>query len=375
MDIDKWRYYLENSPLIDRDYVLNGIENGFSLDFKGQLLKPAKKNLFSATSMPEIIEDYIKSEVSHGTMCGPFEKLPYKNSQINRFGIIPKSNGKWRLITDLSYPFGFSVNDGISKQDAFVSYVGLTAAIEKILALGSGCLLAKFDIQRAYRMIAIPENERFLLVMKWKNMYYVDLALPFGARSAPRIFTRFSDVLEWILQTFGPIKYLQHSLDDFFICGPSGSTMCYDSLQRAFELCEELGVPIEHRKTEGPSTCIVFLGLEIDTELMELRIPQEKLEKIRQLLEEWVQKRSGSKRSLLSLAGSLYYCCQAVVHGRPFVTRLINRAYSVERLNQKVVLHEEEVEDLMWWFYLLNSWNGRSLLSDLHNRSTVRLNS
>ena len=38
-----------------------------------------------------------------------------KDFQINRFGIIPKSiPGKWRLITDWSFPPEQSVNNGIS---------------------------------------------------------------------------------------------------------------------------------------------------------------------------------------------------------------------------------------------------------------------
>ena len=35
--------------------------------------------------------------------------------QVSRYGVIPKAKpGKWRLILDLSFPEGRSVNDGIS---------------------------------------------------------------------------------------------------------------------------------------------------------------------------------------------------------------------------------------------------------------------
>eukprot|EP00111_Clytia_hemisphaerica_P003593 TCONS_00010247-protein len=376
LNLPVWKHYLEDCPMQDRDWVLDGIQNGFSLDFDSTPLSSASKNLLSAHIQPGIIDDYLEMELKQGTMLGPYKDPPYDQCQINRFGVIPKSDGKFRMITDLSFPLGESVNDGISKENSTVSYTGLTAAVKKILALGKGCLLAKFDIQRAYRMIPLQEDERNLVVIKWKDYYFVDLALPFGARSAPRIFTRFSDVLEWIFLQKGPVKHMQHSLDDFLVLGLSQSNDCQKGLENSLGLCQELGVPIEHRKTIYPTTRLVFLGMEIDTEKMEMRIPEEKLDKIRQLLDQWVQKKSGTKRSLLSLIGSLYYCCQAVVVGKPFMIRLTKKAYSVDKLHFLVKLDEKEIEDLMWWYYLLNSWNGRSLMSNFDkHRNVVKLHS
>ena len=44
------------------------------------------------------------------------------------------------------------------------------------------------DIESAYRNIAIHLLDHHLLGLKWRNAYYIDLALPFGLRSAPAIF-------------------------------------------------------------------------------------------------------------------------------------------------------------------------------------------
>ena len=46
----------------------------------------------------------------------------------------------------------------------------------------------------------------------------------------------------------------------------------------------ELGVPIAYEKKSGPTTVLTFLGFIIDTELMMVIIPPEKLEKLRKLL-------------------------------------------------------------------------------------------
>lgn len=42
----------------------------------------------------------------------------------------------------------------------------------------------------------------------------------------------------------------------------------------AFEaMCREFGVPLNKEKTQGPTTCLVFLGFEIDTLKMLIKIP------------------------------------------------------------------------------------------------------
>ena len=49
-------------------------------------------------------------------------------------------------------------------------------------------------------------------------------------------------------------------------------------------LCEQLGIPLAKEKTIGPTTQINFLGLEIYTNLMLVKIPEGKLLKLKRLL-------------------------------------------------------------------------------------------
>ena len=58
-----------------------------------------------------------------------------------------------------------------------------------------------------------------------------------------------------------------------------------DDLGTALKLCEELGVPIAAHKTEGPSTVITFLGIEVDTVDRVLRLPEEKLQRLQREVE------------------------------------------------------------------------------------------
>ncbi len=280
-----WFMFLCSSGYADADWVLNGIRHGFSLGLVEGPLKSALRNCSSAYDQPDLIDSYLDEEIRFGAIAGPFLVPPLDNLHINRFGVIPKSTSvKFRLIRDLSFPQSLSVNSLIPDSEADVSYAGIPKAITIIMRLGQGTLLAKFDIRRAYRSLPICKDHLPYLGMRWRGKYYVDLALPFGLRSAPRIFTRFADSLQFLFTNVGGVSHIQHYLDDFFLAGPAGSQLCEQNLHRWVSLCEELGVPLADDKTEGPSTSITYLGFVLDTVKQELRLPPEKLSKVRSQL-------------------------------------------------------------------------------------------
>ena len=129
---------------------------------------------------------------------------------------------------------------------------------------------------------------------------YVDAALPFGLHSAPLIFTALADGLQWVLQQRGT-SFIAHYLVDFITLGPPGSSKCADNQHIIYETCTELRVPVAAHNCVGPSTCLVFLGIKIDTIAMKLRLPQEKLCKLKELLSEWQFKMVCSREKLESL--------------------------------------------------------------------------
>ena len=59
-------------------------------------------------------------------------------------------------VVDLSYPRGSnSVNDGILKDLFSMFYITIDKAVSKILELGPGALLAKIDLNSAFRLIPV----------------------------------------------------------------------------------------------------------------------------------------------------------------------------------------------------------------------------
>ena len=98
-------------------------------------------------------------------------------AHINRFGVIPKLHqpGKWWLIVDLMYQKGRSINDGILKELCSIVYITIDDAIKKIKDLVLGSLLAKIDIQSAFRLIPVHPGDRHLLAMEWNDKVLIDI--------------------------------------------------------------------------------------------------------------------------------------------------------------------------------------------------------
>ena len=222
LNVKTWGRYLQKHS--DRDYaryILQGLQHGFSIGLDPSMsFMSAKRNIPSANENPEVVDKYILEEVDRVNILGPLSSQS-TGYHINRIGVIPKRHqpGKWRLITDLSFPEGVSVNDSIDPTRCSLSYISVDNVANRAISLSRGSLIAKIDIKSAYRLVPVWPPHRQWLGMKWKNQIYIDAMLPFGLRSAPKIFNALADALEWCVASGGVVNIF-HYLDDFAVVGP-----------------------------------------------------------------------------------------------------------------------------------------------------------
>ena len=291
LHLKTWEQLLEGHPdSMFQDYIIKGQRDGFRVGFhEGSSLKTARRNLPSAYEHGEVVSDYLAKEKSLGRIVGPIDELALQQERvhINPFGVIPKKTpGKWRLILDLSAPRGHSINDGIEEQVASLGYVAIDNVAEVILAMGGEVFLGKCDIMSAYRIIPVHPGDRRLLGMKWQDDVYIDTRLPFGLRSAPKVFTAVADALQWILRSKGGIEFIFHYIDDFIVLEQTPEK-CALAMNTIEEVATSLGITLEPSKTEGPSQTLTFLGIQVDTVKGELRLPEGKLSELLELLARW----------------------------------------------------------------------------------------
>ena len=219
---------------------------------------------------------------------------------------------------------------------------------------------------RVHHQIPVHPDDRSLLGMRWQGQLYCDATLPFGLRSAPIIFSAVADALEWVVKVRGG-THIFHYVDDFVFVGPPRSPKCSRDLQLFMDTCSELGI----NKTEGPSTCLTILGIEIDTMAMELRLPQAKLARLAETVRSWRGKRSGKRRELESLVGLLQHASQVVRPGRIFLRHLYSLLASTSAFKPHYTtrLNSEAQADIEWWSTFVQRWNGRSILCPVKTSS------
>ena len=344
--------------------ILEGFQNGFSLQYAGPYVATDTKNLKSANDLPHIVQEKINKEVTEGRVAGPFSERPFDNLRLSPIGLVPKKTpGEYRLIHHLSYPRGFSVNDFIDPQLASVQYTSFDEAIFMLQDLGQNCKLFKMDLKNAFRLLPVDKNEYPLLGFKFRDKFYIDKAVPFGCAISCKKFEQFATFLEFAVKQRMKSGKLLHYLDDF-LGGDKSINACKTIMQVFRDCMADLGVPLAEEKTEGPTEVLCFLGLELDSIHMVVRIPRDKIVELIEKIEMVLQREKVTLRQMQSLIGSLNFCCRAIVPGRPFCRRFINATCGLTQPYHHLRITKPIKLDLLMWLHFFREHNGVSAFHD-----------
>lgn len=165
-----------------------------------------------------------------------------------------------------------------------LNYITNDTTIEGILENGRGCFLAKTDVDSALRLIPLRPCDYQLFGMQWGGKFYCDKVLPFGLTSAPFLFNQLSEAVEWLLLNHCGISFVCHILDDFLVIEPPSpiaphNLACQHSLSSML-LSFNLGIPTAPHETQGHSTTLEFMGIVLDSDGMEARLPPDKVQRL-----------------------------------------------------------------------------------------------
>lgn len=264
---------------------------------------------------------------------------------------------------DLSAPHNSeesSINELIDKDEFSLSYVCIDDAIRQLHLSGKHSKFCKVDISDAFKLLPMDPKLYPFYGFCWENQFYFYTKLTFGCRSSPKIFDQLSIAICWILKNNYRIDFVMHLLDDFLtIDTPSfNSERTMAILSMVFN---KLKIPVARHKTTGPCEEIEYLGITLDSVRMEARLPPNKLLRITAIIDSFRNRKSVTKRELLSLLGHINFASRVIVQGRSFTSYLLTLASSAKKLHHHVHFTKECQRDLQMWYSFMNQWNGHSV--------------
>lgn len=289
-------------------------------------------------------------------------QLSTGHAVVSPLGLVPKHDGGWRRIHKLSYPPGSSVNESIPDSASAIQYVSIDNIFDLIRTSGRGCYIIKRDIRDAFRNIPVAPADRPLLAFSWGNKTYMECCLPFGLTTAPFIFNLFAEGLNWLLTAYLPLASIVHYLDDFISILPSSVGDVSKALA-AFNtvyipLTDALGIPRNDSK-DAAGTVVSVLGVEIDTTLLQARMPRDKLARASSEAASLLRLDRVSHKALQRVVGFLQHCSMVIRLGRTRLQSLYSDLASFPPHQRSVRrLSHDSREDLAWWRDTLPLFNG-----------------
>lgn len=372
--IDKWHDIATGHH--QDNFVLNGIEFGFSIEYLGNQLPSMQstENHSSARAYPEAIEKYIQKELQEKALIGPFKGPPFAPFHVSPLMTRPKASGDdRRIIVDLSFPEG-GVNKWVIKGFAKGELVShnlptIEDAIQIILGIGvDKAWLASIDISRAYRNFRTCPRDWPLLGIMYGNSTYLDTALPFGARMSSFYMQRIAEFLCRALQARGMTALMY--LDDLLVIS-SSLEEATSNHHTALELLGSLGLPVAPHKVAPPERKLVWLGIRFDMLERNISIPKPKLAEILKFIKELNTFNRISLKTAQRAVGLINHLSKCVSPARLFMSRLlakIRAAYPAKY----ITIDAHVSADLRWFLKFLEQFNGKSLIRTYHAANVIQ---
>jgi hypothetical protein len=246
-----------------------------------------------------------------------------------------------------------------------------------------GTQAASLDIEGAYRTIPIlPDHKRFLVV-RYKDLFYIDHNLPFGAASAAGLQGEVANATVdiWAHADIGPAwKWV----DDFFVVrvpDPNGSFVgisngiTYRYRYDLYSIKEYIGpVNIPWHKLKGSEFGDVrdYVRYTFDFPKRTVCLPEEKRIKYVSRLQSFLDQyshRQVLKREAEKISGTLNHCAFVFPFGRSYLSNLYHWIASFRGEFIPRYLTSSVRTDLTWWLTLLKA---RTIPRSLHPRPPTR---
>ena len=325
LNIESWRRYID---LYDDINLPEYLEFGWPINLsRAQPLIPSFSNHFSAQAYSEHVDFYIQTELGFNALLGPFARSPVDGTHTSPLMTREKKNCEHRrVIVDLSFPKGFSINDGIHLSQYIdgplnVKLPTVHSMESRILELGQGAFLYKTDLARGYRQLRVDPMDWGYLAFQHKGQTYIDVCPPFGLRSSAMMMVRTTSAITKIHKSKG---FQSEAYIDDFGGAEKHRTDAKSALTTLQDLFLELGMVQADNKVCEPSQVMTWLGIEFNTIAMTMTLPEKKLLEVVECVREWGDRKRATLKQIQSLFGLLQFVACVAPPAKLFTNRILD---------------------------------------------------
>ena len=353
-NISFWEQNLEPAP-----WILDCIKEGYKLPLKTIPGPFLGKNQDSALNHREFVTEALR-ELELNRCIKKVDEQPHICSPLS---VVDNGRGKYRLVINLRYLNQFLWKDKFKYEDLRTA----------MLMFKQGDFVFSFDLKSGYHHVDIYGPHRNYLGFQWNTVggsqFFVFTVLPFGLATACYAFTKLLRPLVkyWRKQGLRAIVYL-----DDGIIAVSGKQAAIETSARVRQDLANAGLVDNMAKSSWlPSQKICWLGFNLDLEVGQIAVPQEKVVALRSLLLSATSAKEIKAKALASIIGKIV----SMSLGLGLVTRLMTRRlYSL--LNSRhywcesLIIPSDAREELKFWSNNLDNFNGQGIW---HSPSAVRV--
>ena len=387
----------------DAGELLRGFRFGWDVCFLSPPHpKDAQRNLPSADFAKKDVDKYIKQELEHGTLLGPFnpDELPFPVAH-SPIGTVekPRSETRRTIIDCSQRTLGINawISAHLHRGQVWKLTLPNTRAIVEMVQTtrkhypGTRLLMFKVDMSRWYRFLLIDPIAATFFAIRWGGKTFLDLAYSFGNRGAALVAQRVIWALCYLYRCkVSPRPNVTNSgtscrCRSHCSCGQNSAVAYIDDVvavcpehladylfNEFIQMCNRLDVTLS--TTPGhivpPSAVCTALGLEYNLDKNTVRLPRDKLFALIDLLSSWMSRSEASEKNLCSLAGKLINAAAVVASGRLFTNRILATKRRATGLDVPVILDSAFKDDIAWWLEALHLRNG---ITFLEHHSTVHI--
>ena len=346
--------------------ILEFLEYGWPVDYTSNHKPiPTYKNHLEKEDYSKHINNFIDIELKHNALLGPFNNDPFSPwCQYSPIMTSPKKNTTdRRIIVDLSFPKGKSVNSGIKRQyylgkQLTYSLPGINDIINKLNSSLSKKFLWTIDLARAYRQLRTDPLSVPLLGITVNNKKYFDIAPPFGCRTSSMACARTTNAIVYLLKNKG--YFVLCYLDDFIGVENNFKDAC-KSYKECLDLLKFLGLDISVKKCVPPTQQLTWLGYNINAKDLVIKIPNEKLQDIINECKLWNENSKVSRKYIQHIAGKLNFISKCVTSTKVFMNRILAFLRS-SPYKGTLQVTSSVLQDISWFIRFSEKFNGLILL-------------